>query len=525
MSYRGNIAHIPLGAFGLLTDVPPGNVPRGAMIKADNISFETGSITKARGSRRYNTQVLPDKIVALVDYWPTVSTQRMIAACANGALYKDIGDTLFGSAVAINSGLMDLTPKCQFVTGGQEVQANDKKLFFFSGTNQLKVLEGDGTTFSTVTNPAADWTSPNFPKFGFIHQARLWAFMGQRAYASATSDHGEFVTGVLTDSIYPGEGGELIGGFVFKGRAFVFKEGGFVYYLDDEDPDDTNWVWRKLASNFGLASPNGIVQVLDDMIAANETGSLISYNATNALGDIESADILRILQIEDYFRNSTSIVGLEFMHSLYYEAKKQLFFTWRSTYRTTNDMLFHIDFNKQQGPRCAFWTKDNAECLALRKGLDKVQRPMYGSSDGYVYLMDQEDRLVGGSAFTGSFKTGHMDFRWMDETLAKRNKIFDHLAIEFIPQGLWNLSVDVYIDGNFSETINFLMDVRDDGLDTFTLDTDPLGREESQTIQKPLHGSGRRISFEFRQAGSNQNFAITSLDVGFRPSGEQASRA
>lgn len=525
MAYSGQIAHVPLGNLGLLTDVPPSDVPRGAMIKANNVSFETGAITKARGSAQYNTQVLPAAIVAAVDYWPTVSTQRLIAACSNGSIYRDIGDRLFSSAVAINSGLLDLTPKCQFVTGGQESGGRDKKLFFFSGTNQLLVLQGDETEFVEVENPAADWDSPIFPKFGFVHQARLWAFVGQMAYASDTADHENFTSNNLVDSIYPGEGGELIGGFVFKGRAFVFKEGGFVYFLDDQDPDDSNWVWRKLASNFGLASPNGIVQVLDDMIAANETGSLISYNATNALGDIESADILRLLQVEDYFRSATSNNGLEFLHALYYEAKKQLFFTWRSTYRTTNDMLFHIDFNKQSGPRCAFWTKDAAECLAMRKGADKVLRPMYGSSDGYIYLMDQEDRLVGASAFTGSFKTGHMDFRWMDETLAKKNKIFDHLAIEFVPQGAWDIEVDVYIDGTFTETINFEMDVRDDGLDDFTLDTDPLGREESQTIQKPLHGSGRRISFEIRQSGSNQNFQITSLDVGFRLSGEQASRA
>jgi len=537
MGYTGQVAHIPFGQLGLLTDVPPGDVPRGAFIKANNVSFETGSITKAPGSLRYNTQVLPASVCAVIDYWPTTSTQRMIAACTNGSLYRDIGDRLFSDAVAINSGLMDLTPKCQFVTGGQEVQGNNKKLFLFSGTNQLYVLSGDADEFFPAGNPAADWTTPNYPKFGFVHQARLWAFMGQRAYASDTADHENFVSNNLTFAIYPGEGGEIVGGFVFKGRAFVFKEGGFVYYLDDQDPDDTNWVWRKLASNFGLASPNGIVQVLDDMIAANETGSLISYNATQAFGDIESADMLRILQIEDYFRKATNNAGLEYLHALYYEAKKQLFFTWRSTYRTTNDMLFHVDFNKQS-PRAAFWTKDSAECLALRKGLDKVQRPIYGSSDGYIYLMDREDRLVGGSAFTGSFKTGHMDFRWMDERFAHKNKIFDYLAIEFIPQGEWNLSVDVFIDGKFSETINYLMDVRDDGLDTFTLGSgsgggittptggngDPLGREESQTVQMPLHGSGRRISFEFRQSGANQNFSIPSIDVGFRPSGEQATR-
>lgn len=526
MAYGGQQAHIPLGQMGLLTDVPPGEVPRGALIRANNVSFETGLVTKAPGSMRYNTTVLPAGIVALFDYWPNVSTQRLIAACSNGTLFRDDGDRTFGGAVAINSGLGDLTPRVNFVAGGQETALRDKKLFLFSGTSQVQVLTGDETTFAEIENPAADWVTPNYPTIGLIHRNRLWAFMGQRAYASDTGDHEEFadVAAILTQNIFPGEGGAISGAYVFKGRLFAFKEGGFVYYLDDSDPDSDNWNWRKLGSNFGLASPNGIIEVINDMIAVNESGSPVSYNAVDALGDIESADILRILMIEDYVRKNTSLSGLDVMHALYYEAKKQAFFTWRTSYRTTNNTLLHIDFNKQSGPRAAFWPKDQADCLALRKDASKVERPIYGSADGYVYLMDREDRLVGGSGYTGEFMIGHTDLRFLDERLAHKNKLFDYLAVEFVPQGLWNLEVDVYIDGTFSETINFAMDVRDDGLDDFTLDTDPLGREETQTIQKPLHGSGRRISFLCRGSGSNQNFAIASLTIGFRPSAEQATR-
>lgn len=535
--YTGRIAHIPLGQMGLMTDLPPGDVPRGALIKANNVSYETGLITKAPGSFRYNTQVLPSPIIAVHDWWPDIVTQRLIAACENGSIYRDIGDRLFTSATAITTGLMNLTAKSMFVEGGNETAGADKKLFFFSSTNQVQVLTGDESSFQAIDNPATDWTTPNYPTCGLIHQNRLWAFMKQRAYASDTGNHENFTSNILTQNIFPGEGGNIIGAFVFKGRLFTFKEGGFVYFLEDSDADSDNWYWRKLASNFGLASPHAVIQALNDMIAVNESGSPISYNATESLGEIESADLLRFLQIENYIRNSSSTVGLEFLHSIYYEAKKQAFFTGRTSYRTTNNMLLHFDFNKET-PRAAIWTKDQANCLALRKDVNKVQRPIYGAADGYVYLMDREDRLVGGSAYTGEFKIGHQDFRFLDETVAHKNKIFDYLAVEFVPCGTWDLSVDVFIDGKFIETISYAMDVRDDGLDTFTLgsggssgittpaggDGDPLGREEAQTIQKPLHGSGRRISFHCRQSGSNQNFAIASLTIGFRLSAEQATR-
>lgn len=524
MAYTGNIATIPLGQLGLLTDVPPGEVPRGAFVVAKNISYETGLITKAPGSIKYNTQVLPAGIVGLFDWWPNTVTQRTIAACSNGSIYRDIGDRLFNSATAIATGLGTLDPRCMFVEGGSETALRDKKLFFFSENNQLKVLAADGSEFTTVANPATDWATPNFPNCGLIHKNRLWAFMGQRAYASDTANHENFTSNILTQNIFPGEGGKITGAFVFKGRLFAFKEGGFVYYIDDSATDSSTWFWRKLSSNFGLASPHGIIEVLNDMIAVNESGSPTSYNSVDALGDIESADVLRLLQIENHFRENTSFSGLNMCHALYYAAKKQAFFTFRTGYRTTNDTLFHIDFNRER-PRAAFWPKDQADCLALRKDINGILRPMYGSADGYVYFMDHEDRLVGSSGYTGEFRTGHFDFRFLDEKIANKNKLYDFLEIEFVPQGLWNLEVDVYIDGSFMETINFLMDVRDDGLGTFTLDSDLLGREESQTIRKPLHGSGRRISFHCKQSGSNQNFSIASLSVGFRMSDEKASRA
>lgn len=518
MAYTGQTFKIPLGDYGLLTDMRPADVPLGGLIKAYNLSFETGMLEKAPGSAKYNSTPLATGVVGLFDWWPNSVQQYLIAACSSGSIYADIGDRTFSGGTAITTLTGVLDQNCQFVSGGQETASRSKKLFLFSANNQLKVLEGTTLSFASVDNPAADWTSTKYPTFGFIHRNRLWAFSGQRYYASDTADHENFTTNYLTGNIFPGEGDDLIGGQVFKGRAFVFKKGGFVYYLNDEDADSDNWYWDRLSSNFGLASPHAIFEIANDLLAINESGSPTSYSATQKFGDIESADVFRLLQIEDYLRHTISFSGISLLHTLYYESKKQGFITYRTTQRTTNDMILLLDFNRDR-VRPSIWSKDSAECLALRKDIYGIARPMYGDSSGYVYLMDQEDRLVGATAYTGRAKTGHTDLGRPD-----KNKIFDFLAVEFMPQGTWDLSVDVYIDGNLSETITFPMDVRDDGLDTFTLDTDPLGTEETQTILKPLHGSGRRISFDCYQAGSNQNFRLASLTVGFRVGGEQATR-
>lgn len=524
MAYAGNIYPIVLGQMGLLSDVPPSDVPSGALIKANNVSFETGAITKAPGDIRYNTQVLPSGVVAVHDWWPDVVTQRLIALCENGSIYRDIGDRVFSGATAITTGLLTCTPRSSFIEAGAETALRAKKLFLFTGTNQVQVLEGDGVAFAEIASPATDWSTPNYPTFGFVHRNRLWAFMGSRAYASTTSDHEDFASGtILTQSIYPGEGGDLVGGWIFKGRPFVFKKGGFVYFLDDSDTDSDNWVWRKYGSNFGLASPHSIFETDNDMLGLNESGALISYSAVNTYGGVASADMWKLLKISQFMRSNTSLSGIGMTHAKFYEDKKQVFITTRDSYRTANNLIIMIDLNQQQ-PRAALWDKNAATCIGFRKDINEVKRPMYGSTDGYVYLMDREDRLVASTAYTGEFKTGHLDFRDQGPQVAEKNKIFDHLSVEFVPQGDWDLSVDVYIDGKFSETINYPMTVTDDGLDSFTLDTDPLGREEAQMITMPLHGSGRRISFHVRQSGSNQNFAVTALFVGYRLSAEQATR-
>ena len=121
---------------------------------------------------------------------------------------------------------MSVTPNATFVEGGNETASRDKKLFLFTGTNQVKVLAADGTSFSTIDNPATDWSAPNFPSFGFIH--RLWAFMKDRYYASTTGDHEDFYTSVsiLTGTVFPGEGGNItnwIYCYIIKNYLFGFE--------------------------------------------------------------------------------------------------------------------------------------------------------------------------------------------------------------------------------------------------------------------------------------------------------------
>ena len=527
MAYLGTSADIPFGSFGVLSDLAPTDLPVNCLIDANNIDLLPGVVQKAPGGRRLNSVALPSGVVSLFDWHPNENTQKTMAACENGAIYFDTGPGDMNGNVPIATGLTNLTPNCQFVSGGQEIGGRAKKLFFFSfGENQIKVLNNAETAFSDIALPAADWTSGDYPKVGVIHRNSLWVFSKQLSYGSDSGNHENFQSNFLVSPVFPGEGGDIRGAYVFKGKLFCFKDGGFVYILNDEDVDTTNWYWQKIGGNFGLAAPNAVTEVLDDMIAGNTTGTATSYAATNALGDVESADIFRAASAENYLRETTSTVGIPFQHMIYYAAKKLLFMTYRSAYYTYNNMLFCIDFSRSGAPpRVLPQIKGKPQCLALRKDINEVERPIYGDKDGYVILMDSENRLEGGAAYEGSFQTVHMDMSHLDPKLAGVNKKWDWLKVKYKPQGDWNLSCDYFVDGKYIDTIYFpMIQYQDPQLDELLLGTGRLGQSNIETFKRPLTSMGKTISFRFYNSGSNQNFSVAGIVVGFRPTGEQAQR-
>lgn len=524
MSYIGQRAKIPLGELGLMTDVAPDKMPPNALIKATCIAFSNGAVQKAPGDLKWNASALPAGLVAVHQWKPTPNVERMMAVTSTGSVYKG-QDRQFGTA--INTTLAStLTPNCHFVEGGAETAGRDRKLFFYTdGQSNPYVLEADGPAFATISLPSNDWVTPNFPRCGVIHRNRHWAFAGQISYASDSGNHENFRTSSLTEPVYPGEGGEIRGAFVFKGRLLVFKDGGFTYMLNDESVDENEWYWQKIASNFGLAAPNAVDEVLNDLIAGNNSGTLTSYAATEKLGSVEAADLIQAMQFESYLRGNTSKVGVPFQHVLYYSEKKLLFMTYRSAYYTYNDMMVVIDFGRTEAYRASFWKKGSPQCLALYTDVNQIERPMYGDKDGFLYLMDHEDRLVGSTAYAGEFQIPHLDFSHMDPVLSAVNKHFDFLAVHYIPEGAGNLSCDYFIDGRYIDTITFpMVQYERPELNTLLLSTDRLAQPNEETSIRKLKGTGRTFSAKFYNSGSNQSFQIPAITVYFRPGGDKAQK-
>ena len=514
-----------MGQQGLKTDDAATNLPPTVLIDVRNVSIYNNLVEKERGSAKYNATPLTDGILGLYDWYPTSNVQRLIAVTADGKIWRDTGDGTFSSSTPITTGLGSPTnDSTKLVAGGQETAGNNRKLFIFTGTAQVQVLSGDATSTTSIALPAADWSSI-YPTFGVLHRNRLFAFGNSndphRVYASDDDNHEKFDTGdILTYSVFPGEGDGIRSAIVYKGRLFVFKNPTGVYYLEDADTDPANWYFKKLTNSFGVAGAHSLVQVMDDLLAGNSSGTVTSLQAVQAFGDLKQGDIMSNAQVENFYRSNTSPGGYQFMNALYYEEKKQAYFTYRNQAIDNQNRLVIVDIARQT-PRFLFGDKDQISTLALRKDSLGINRPIYGNEAGFVFSMDQETKNVGGDGYNGSFQTPHMDMSFVNPQLANKNKLFDFLTLVYEPTGSWSVDVEVYVDGIRKQTLNYKM-MKGNGLDEFILDVDTLGGTEPEDLRKPLSGCyGRRISFLVKNINADEDFRIEQLIVGFRVSDER----
>jgi hypothetical protein len=197
MAYSGNQVLIPFGSVGLLTDDVLSSLPMNSLVRAYNVEFESGRISKQRGSTKYNASALSDDIVCLYDYYPTPSLQRLIALTADGKMWRDTGDGTFSTTTAIKTGLGTLTPDSHMTVGGAESQGRNRKLFALMDSSQVQILDGDSSTPRNINFPSQDWQASSYPTFAIQYQNRM-CIMGSaadrhRLYFSTVSDHENYV--------------------------------------------------------------------------------------------------------------------------------------------------------------------------------------------------------------------------------------------------------------------------------------------------------------------------------------------
>jgi hypothetical protein len=538
MSYAGNIAIIPFGKGGLLTDAPNTHILPLNLIQADNATLVNDLLEKDFGSLRWHTTALPAGVVNFRDWWPDDATQRIIAVCRDGKIYRFTNTTAYTEIPSFlgDPATLNVSNFTTLLAAGSESQGRYRKLFILTGNSPIQIIEGDATTRRTIENPAADWTGNQQPFGGFVHRSRLFLFGNRNnphgVYASPTDDHENFLDfTTLLFQVYPGESERIIAGFVYGNKAYVVKYPRGLYVLDDTDVSSANWFFKKTLAPFGGASPNGVTFAFDDMLIANNYGGITSLRAADTSLDLASTDIFNILRVQNTVRSELSREAGPERFAIYFEDKKQALFTYRSNGSMLNDRIAMISFKEQLSPSLTWSKKDQPNCLGLIKDVYGVDRPAYGSEDGFVYVMDQENRWVGDettvqTGYSIEAMTAHMDLRSIDPNSASAAKRFDFLELVYQATGDFDVICDVYIDGRpYGTPLRFRLSGGAE-MPSFRLDETLTDGQVPRYRRLPLAGEGRTIALRFRQEEENVGESVEMIEarIYYRLSGQEQKR-
>lgn len=530
MTYRGQKVAIPLGKFGVRTDDPQMELAPGELVRVENVDLSLGVIQSEMGSRKWSQTILPGNAKQAVYWSPNEAQNFLVTACSDGQLYRFKNQYRYDLILPNSTAEATLTPSEQghFAVGGRLSATQQRKLFYFSGNNQVQVVEGSTLSRRAITKPAIEWTTGNYPRFGMIFRNRL-VVLGTPSdpylvLMSTSSDQEDFQTTggtdpILTFRVFPGEGERLVGGTVFRGKLFVWKYPYGIYTLVDDDADPDNWYFKRVSTTLGASSAHAMTEAIDDVIFCNQWGDFNSLAAAFQLGDIKFSDITDKLRCTEFLNQEVDRSTLDSRWMIYHSEKKKVYCTFRDISSQSINKMVVIDVNNQHG-KMLLNTKDTVNSLFLMKELSGKSVPAYCGVDGYIYTMDGVDRNVNGAYYYSEFRTPQMDFG------SEMGKNFDFLEIEAEHTGDWKLYCDVYIEDSFVETIDFDMSAPPVLAATatsacFQLDQDRLMGRQTRSQRKKLHGTGKEIYFRFRTDGvAGHSFRLAKLVVYLRSGNE-----
>lgn len=524
MGYTGFIGEIPIGARGLYGSKNHAATPFDALIQALNVTLENGTIQKEGGATKYNSTAITGtpSILGGFDWWPTTTTQRMVVLTDAGDLLKDDGTGAFATTLASGLTVTNVVPV--FVAGGREAIASNRKLFIFTGLNQVQVLSADGATTTNLATPPADWATQQ-PITGVVHDQRLWAASRHRVYYSTPDSHEDFTgNGSGQLPVFSGDGEEIVALASFKGVLLVFKRPAGVYVVDTRNASIVQLQVHVVTRAFGAAGPAALTQIDNDLLFADQNAGLHVISAVQEYGDVASSDITQIADLLPFIRSEINLAQFGIIRCIYYSAKRQAHIAMPGLSATHNNRRLIVDFNRRDLARFHFSDRDDNVSLWLRKDTNNIPRLVHGDNAGFIYLMDQDSRSKDGSGYNGQFQTAYTDFSHLDLKLATVRKIADFLELVVEPKGNWNCTVDVFWDGTYIHTIQFNMGLTGAALGSFVLGTDRLAGDQIVNRRRRMLGSGRRLSLLFRNSSDGQDFSIARAYVHFHLGDEREGR-
>lgn len=523
MAYAGTTARIPVGSLGLSGSKNPSQMQPGHLKFVEGVLLEGGTIRKQGGAQKLNATTLAHGILDGTS-WTVGAVTYDIVFLDNGTVMRGTAGT-FGTTLV--SGLTaDLTPPPVFVAGGGENVGAAAKLFLFSTSNQVKVLNAAATTFASIANPAADWAS-TFPTFGAQHVGRLWAGGNasdpHRIYYSKSLDHGDFVNADAgTLAIFPGEGQRLVAAISFRDMLVLWKYPTGIYIVNTTDPTPANWQVKKLSRNVGTLSQHTVVPTENDVAYLDHTGNIHMISATNLQGDLNTSNVSHLADIDVFIRDNVQLSTMRRAVAIWYGLRRELWVFLPGIGDDSNTIRLIMNLADQQmGPRFLVSRRDTVKSAWMRQDATLVLRPMVGDDVGYVWQLDHPTLSKDGAAYEMRYETADTDLGYIDPKVGPKAKNFQFLEISSEPKGEWSIAVEVWIDDKLTTTLSYGMGSSSGAIGEFVVGTGVLGSVVLRSDRKKIDGSGRRIRLVVQNGGIDEDISLAEFFVSFTLSDER----
>jgi hypothetical protein len=559
VGYQGQIAAIQCGNGGLRANLNPSKIPLKNVIQAEGVVFREDHWRKEPGTALFGTNInsLADPadavIVALNDWHPTESVQRIVHLRGDGKLYFTIanpgqsGDPgAFASTTTSGTG----TRFGFFITGGQDPSApTTRKLFLLRSNFLPTVVKGDVTNDVVISAPAVDWSNAHPPIAGVINNTRLWlagnANNPHMLYASDAGDQENFTSSGFSSSsqalsMFPGVGERIFALANYQGFIVVFKHPFGIFLQDARDTDPLNWLQQQVTNQVGIApTPYAALQLENDVLFLGSDGQfyLLSALISAAAGqnNMAVANLGMDLEIYQFLKSAYNRDNLAQIQSNYQPFWQTAQFTVPGISSNNNNTRLLFDFEKIRiggEPRFSYSYRDQAASITgWRDPADLVVKPIYGDYSGNIILSEQDSRTAwDGAPYPMRVQTPHSNLGELElastdrfVAFANRNKLWDDLEVEFIPFTNGTLTATIFEDGVLRETITLILSAggkplgfSDTDAAAFVIGTSALAGGNVRSVVRRLVGDSRRISILFENENSGEDVALTHLFLYFR---------
>ena len=512
MSYAGQTYRMNFRGGGLFYNANIDDISPESMLICRNINFDEGGRGNRGGTAKINGTAVSGspRIMGLADFQLPSSSFQVFGA-NDGKVYKT-------STATIKTG-MSTTNKFNFEKFASE-------LYICDGFTTPQTWDGAAAGTNNITTPAADWTGTTQPFQMLAHgraaSRRLFALMGSTLYHSSLNNGKVFSGGTSGFiPIYSADAQGLVGAAEFGDRIILFTRTQ-AFIIDDTDASPNNWGYAQAQWTGGVAHWRLIVKTPNDLFCMTETGVVYSLSAVQSYGDYRLADVTKPAFMDRWIAENVSLSSIDDFHGNYDPIKRCVRFYVVRTGQTNVDtcLKYFID----RPPEQAWAVDDNqslasgmgASCSAVARSSTGVYQFWTGDYSGFLWKNETAARNDDGGAYTATFRTPSLS---IDDS--RTNKLFKRGFLTTRPDANINISVKVWVDGEYKDTKIVALSGAGNTFGTGLYGTAIFGGNSLYEAPFELGYIGKRIQFEIFNSNANEKFFVSGLLLDFKPLGRK----